>query len=302
MPDAYAAAASFYNAGRFDLAEAAIRVLIRQDPQRADAFALLAASYSAQGKFEAAERAIATARGLCPDDPTILYFSGIVALDQRNYQLATEFLTDATAKAPSQPAIWAALAQSLCGDAQYAEAINAAKQGLAISATNASCLAVMSTAQLKIGQSGAANRTSSRMLSAHPERASAHHVAGNIALSYGLGAKAELHFREALRIKPTSTSEDGLKAARLQRSTMYWLVTGLLGSTELKMRHKAASAFVLTVAGSVFFSALIARSWWTCLWLIVAGSILVLFGLLPLLLPLAKWLVACEASESKRSH
>jgi Flp pilus assembly protein TadD len=201
-------AVAAHRAGRLGDAEAAYRMVLRDEPDNADAAHLLglvlhqrgrngaavvaiehavalnprASNYHnshgltlhAQGQFEAAEEALQIALSLDPSDADAHNNLGLVYSSQRRFALAATSLERALEIRPQYPAALNNYGRALVALGRASEATAALKTACALEPANASFANTLGVAFRESGQYGEAQRAYKHALSMDPRNVDAH--------------------------------------------------------------------------------------------------------------------------------
>jgi tetratricopeptide (TPR) repeat protein len=207
---------------RYDLAEAELRQALGNDPENAEAHALLALVKIELGqKKEAVEEAEA-AVGLDPDDAGKHYFLALVhhRCDRENEAFSA--VQEAIRLDPEEAENYALLSSILLSKKKWKDALEASERGLAIDPENIECTNLRAIALVRLGRKSEAGATIEEALRSDPENAVTHANQGWTLLHKGEHEKAMGHFREALRLDPTSDwARSGIVEALKARNPIY---------------------------------------------------------------------------------
>lgn len=211
--------------GRFAEAEGRLRELLSGNPEDAQALYLLAVAQHRQDGGDA--RALITIRDALARDPNdasahALHASVLLALERRSE--AREAAKTAIAMDPHDTSGHTALATVHMDANEWADAERCARAALEIDPEDSTASNLLATALRLQGRSEANAEQLAGMLARDPEDAFTHANAGWQALQSGDRAKAEEHFREALRLDPDNEyARNGLLTAFKAKSPLYRL-------------------------------------------------------------------------------
>jgi tetratricopeptide (TPR) repeat protein len=178
-----------------------------------------------QQALEAAARAIA----LTPDSAYGHYVRAIVFLDRDRYREAREELLRAHELEADDVDTLGLLAKAEFGLDHWRAALDAANKGLAIDATDDTCLHWRSLALARLGRKAEAEETLSTLMAADPNDPYTHETHGWFALERGDASAARRHFLESLRLAPHNEgARAGLAAALKARHRLFGLVLQFL--------------------------------------------------------------------------
>jgi tetratricopeptide (TPR) repeat protein len=123
-------------------------------------------------------------------------------LAQGKAHQAFETFFKASEKAPDQPEVWAALANSALGMNDTPRATLAARKALQLAPDHLDALLVLSYAQLRAGQGAEALKTLTRAAAAHPDNAMVRCLLGRAHDAVGNRAEAIRCYSQALQLDP----------------------------------------------------------------------------------------------------
>lgn len=210
---------------RRDLAEKELRQAIGHDPNEAQAYALLALCLvdadtvkdAAEAK-ECAQRAV----GLSPDTAFNHYVLSRVMLTLNSPDKARVSINEALRQDPSEPQYWALLAQLELNLKNHRAALAAAEQGLTFDAEHEGCVNLRAIALTNLGERGEATKAIAETLRRNPLNAASHANMGWTLLHQGKPRQAMEHFRESLKLDPSSDwARQGIVEAMKARNPVY---------------------------------------------------------------------------------
>jgi tetratricopeptide (TPR) repeat protein len=211
-----------YQQSRHELAETELRQALADDPQDAYAHALLALCLNEREKFTDATAEAQQAIHFAPDFPFAHYALGRVFCDRNRYAEARAAIEEAIRLDSSDADHFALLAGIHFGEKRWAEALQAAEQGLELDAEHVGCTNLRAMALVKLGRKAEAGATIDAALAKAPENSLTHANQGWTLLERGDLKQALEHFREALRLDPTSEwARAGIVEALKARNILY---------------------------------------------------------------------------------
>ncbi len=212
---------------RFELAEQELRQSLAQQPDGAQAHALLALCLSEREAFEEATEEVHQAVHLAPDEPFPHYVLSRVMSDRNRYQEANEAILEAIRLDPDDASNFAQLAQIHFAQRRWPAALEAAEQGLQLDPENDPCTNLRAMALVKLGRKTEAGDAMQAALARQPEDALTHANQGWTLIELGQHEKAMEHFREALRIDPSlDWARQGIVEALKARYFIYRIMLG----------------------------------------------------------------------------
>jgi len=202
---------------RVEEAEQSLKQVLADNPEDAEAFALLALCKSNQGQKEEAINLIQRALNYEADNPSFLYFYSSILFAQSNYKEANKIIQIAISIYPEEATFYGILSNIYLAQKEWEAALSTAEKGLSLNAEDLTCLNSRTTALLKLNHKEEAFETIKEALHHNPENAYTH---ANLAwglLEKGNHTKGLEHFRKALQIDPTMEMAkaglvEGLKA------------------------------------------------------------------------------------------
>jgi tetratricopeptide (TPR) repeat protein len=188
--------------GRHDLARGPLREALGQDPDDAEASALLAWCHLQADEYapatELAQRAIA----LDPGEPFFHFVLGNVFLDRDMPRDAMRHAEEALRLDPADADHWRLLSSVHGSTKRWRESLDAAERGLSLDAEHAGCSHMRVIALRGLGRGAEAADANRGLLGREPDSAVAHANAGWTCLHRSQIRQAKTHFREALRLDP----------------------------------------------------------------------------------------------------
>ncbi|MEO7412511.1 MAG: tetratricopeptide repeat protein [Opitutaceae bacterium] len=183
-------------------AERETLLALAQQPDDPGALALLALSRTDQQKYTAALAAARSAVGLAPDDAYFHYVHGFVLhrLDQNSE--AVQAAQEALRLAPDEADYFSLLAAIELSRRNWSLALTASEQALALNPEHVNAANLRAMALVRLGRKEEATATVDHALHRAPENAFSHANQGWNCLHRNDPARAQDHFREALRLDP----------------------------------------------------------------------------------------------------
>lgn len=214
-----------YEQSRFPLAEQELRHALAEDPNHALAHALLALCLSQSEQYADATREAEAAIHLSPDLAFAHYALASVLEDRNRLAEAEQAAREAIRLDPESVNSIARLSQIQFNLRRWSDALAMAEQGLQIDAEDVACNNLRAMALVKLGRKREAGATIDAALARDPDNAVTHANMGWTLLEKNDPAKALEHFREALRLDPTSEwARMGIIEALKARHLIYRLM------------------------------------------------------------------------------
>jgi len=207
--------------GRAPQAEQELRRILQADPTDALAHAWLGMCLLDQAKLEEGQMEAETAIHLAPEYDFAHYLLSLAHLRQHRQPAALEAIEHALALDPTDPNYYHTLGIIRFQRHQWQAALKAAETGLSYDPEHVDCLGLRARALTRLGRRDEASDTLGLALHHDPDDAGTHADAGWVALETGQAKPALEHFRQALRLSPTSDyAREGLVEAL---KTQYWV-------------------------------------------------------------------------------
>ena len=208
--------------GRLTDAEKEIKQCLQQQPDNDEAFGLLARLYLDAERPSEALQAAYEALKIYPEEDYYQYLSAFALYKLNRNEEAKEALNQALASNPFSAGYFALYSFICLDEKNYEQALQMANTGLALDAHDISCLNARARALNRMGKTEEAMDTMQHSLAADPENEFSHTTIGWNHVEKGNPAKAIEHFRNALRLNPSSKSaRDGMKEALKSRIAPY---------------------------------------------------------------------------------
>ncbi|MBX3414601.1 MAG: tetratricopeptide repeat protein [Pirellulales bacterium] len=191
---------------RYALAEEQLRLALAETPSDAIAQALLALCVLKREDYKEATQLARTAVHLGPDIAYTHYIQALVLYERRRYKEALAPLAEAQRLDPTAAefhGLHAAIEYHLD---RWQGALEAAERGLACDPHHEQCASLRSMSLVQLGKFDQAAAATGAALHQSPDSAITHATRGWTLLTQGYHKEALEHFREALRLDPTSDS------------------------------------------------------------------------------------------------
>ncbi|UOG75816.1 tetratricopeptide repeat protein [Hymenobacter tibetensis] len=207
--------------GRAAQAEQELRRALQEDPDNPLAHAWLGMALLDLNQPVQGQQEIETAIGLAPEYDFAHYLLGLAHQRQQRLPEAQKAIEQALALDPTDPTYHHMLGQIRFQRAQWEGALRAAEAGLYYDAEHVDCLSLRARCLARLGRATDAADSLQQALRHDPDDAGTHADAGWVALEAGQHKLALSHFRDALRLRPTSEyAREGLVEALKAR---YWV-------------------------------------------------------------------------------
>jgi len=187
---------------RYELAETELGLALAEDPDNAQAHALMGICLLKQKQYVPATEHAEKAIGLAPDRAFNHYVMAFVWAERNYLDNADESIRQAIAMNPENPDYHWLLGHILTRQSRWQDALAEAGQALALDSQHVDSLNLRAYCLRQLGQAAAAHEELLSTLRVAPESASSHANLGWNYLKQGNRAKATEHFREALRLNP----------------------------------------------------------------------------------------------------
>lgn len=224
MSDSLARARALFNSGRYASARDEASTAVAEDPDEVEAYALLALSFS---KLKDHRNALDTARKAVAVDPDWSYpqyILGVVALNAGKLADAQRAAVAALNLDSGQAHHYALLARIRFNQTQWKDCLALCDEGLRIDPDDEDCLTVRGLVLPKLGRNADAIDTLKRTIAQDPDDSHSHAAQGWAMLHAKRYDEALTHFKEALRINPTSEyAREGLLQSLRARHRVYRL-------------------------------------------------------------------------------
>ncbi|MFN0066597.1 MAG: tetratricopeptide repeat protein [Limisphaerales bacterium] len=190
--------------GRHELAEKELHQHLAAVPNDGFGRAALALSLLELKRRDAAEKTVREAIGHAPDLAFAHYALARVLADRNREAEAAAAMDEALRLDPADADYHAMKAAIAHDRRRWADALAAAEAGLEFDPEHVACNNLRAMALTQLGRRAEAGATMDATLSRAPENAFAHANKGWTLLHDGDRRQAMVHFREALRLEPTS--------------------------------------------------------------------------------------------------
>ena len=208
---------------RYEEAVAVLYEHLAQEPQDAWAYAMLAETQMEMpGKKREALTSIESAIAIEADTALLFALKGLILSTLDKDKAALEVSDEAIRLDPSVVLAWLARSQALGGMSRWAESEKAVREALKLAPDHQGAQNSLSICLRMQGRVEESARGADQRLARDPEDAVAHANSGWAALHRGEREKADVHFREALRLDPDSEyARLGLRETYKARSPLY---------------------------------------------------------------------------------
>ncbi|MBG9374661.1 tetratricopeptide repeat protein [Panacibacter sp. DH6] len=211
---------------RYKDAEIQAGIVLKQDPQDAEALQIIGHCRLDTKQFDEALKLFKQCLSLQPDDDYVLYLLAFCYYRKHEIEPAQKFLEQAIAIVPYNAGYFSLLSNIHASERRYADALHAANRGLSINAEDIGCLNARSAALFRLNKKDEAYETINEALQVNPEDDYTHTNYGWHYLEKGKYKQALEHFTEALRINPNNNyAKEGYKAALKSKLPFYrWIL------------------------------------------------------------------------------
>lgn len=211
-----------FRQSRWDFAEKELRAALADDPEDWISHAMLAFALLRQEKPQDAVAEARRAVGHGPDASYAHYVLALALLEAGKRAEARAAAIRALEIDPADPDYHSLLGWMDLGAKRWADALENAEKGLALDAEHVQSANVRAQALVKLGRGREAGLTLDTALAREPESDLTHANMGWTLLENGDHKKALGHFREALRLDPTSEwAREGIVEAMKARNPIY---------------------------------------------------------------------------------
>lgn len=190
--------------GRADLAEAPLRRALAEDPDDGYRMAQLALALAQLGRSKEALPLAEGAVGRAPDEPMPMFVLAMVLLGLDRYKQAEARARELLEIEPDDADNLGLLAATLAPQRKWRAALEAAEDALEIDAEHETSTNIRATALIQLGEAEDADLALQATMNRDPENADTHENMGWAAMHRGEFKEARKHFREALRLDPSS--------------------------------------------------------------------------------------------------
>lgn len=202
-----------------------LRKALAEAPTDVMAHALLGLCLAGLERFDEAQRETESAVHLGPDFPFTHYAMASVLQDRGKGKEAEAAVREAVRLDPESAEFRALLSSILIGRRDWKGALAEAEEGLRIEADHVACNNLRAMALVQLGRREEAGATIDAALQRDPEDAQSHANRGWTLLHEGNPEKALEHFKESLRLDPTSDwARQGIVEALKARNPVYGLL------------------------------------------------------------------------------
>lgn len=220
MPASVQSAWMLFLSGRHELAREAALAVLAEQPDDAEAMAMLARATWMLRRDEESVQCARRAVGLDPTNAFAIDSLARILLDAGRLDESLKVIEDALPSRPDDVG-WLGLKawlETCRGD--HAAAITTAQAGLRIEALHEGCLVALARAEFVRENIPAARAACESLLRGNPDSAFAHRLLGSIAVAAQRTAEARARFVDVLRIEPAD--EHARRAVVVARRSMSW--------------------------------------------------------------------------------
>ena len=235
-----------FQQGRIKDAEREIGFALRENPDDGEALLLLAECKIEGRHYDEAKQLLHTCIAAMPYYHRVYYLLAFCFYQMSKKTEALQELKKATELNPEASAYFGLYAYIYLDMHLYGQALEKANEGLAVYAEDLTCLNARSQALIRLKNKDEAYETIREALAIDPDDDFTHTNVGWIYLEKGKHKDARVHFREALRIKPTNKrAKGGYKESLKAKLLPYrWL---LMFSLWLSAKSKKARWITIIV-------------------------------------------------------
>ncbi|HXJ57474.1 MAG TPA: tetratricopeptide repeat protein [Verrucomicrobiae bacterium] len=213
-----------FQQSRYETAEEELRQALAGSPDDPYAHSLLGLCLLQREQFAEATREAQQAVHLSPDLDFAHYALARIYYERRHFTEAMAAITETLRLNPADVDAHALQAQLYLEQQRWAEALAAAERGLQVDSEHVGCTNLRAIALVKLGRRAEAGATIDAALARRPDDAVTHANQGWTLLEQGDHRRALEHFREALRLDPTSEwAREGIIEALKARHFLYSL-------------------------------------------------------------------------------
>jgi tetratricopeptide (TPR) repeat protein len=213
-----------YDQGRHEMAGQEARLALGEDPDNLQAGIILALCLTDLEKYDEAEAEAGRAIGLAPDFPVTHYVMARVLQGRNRIKEAIDSVREAISLDPHDPDFHGFLSALLFEQSRWRDALASAEKGLENDAEHVVCSNLRAMALVKLGRREEAGQTMDATLARSPEDSFSQATRGWTRIEEHNPKEALEHFREAIRLDPTSDSaRAGIVEALKARNPIYGL-------------------------------------------------------------------------------
>lgn len=212
-----------YDTRRFKMAEDEFRLAIAENPTDSHAHGMLALVLAAQRRFDEAIKEAKECIHLEPDNSWNHYAISFVYYHWGRQKEALIAIEEALRLNPHHATYFGMAAEIHLMRDEWQKALGMAELGLEVSPHNVDCLNGRAIALSKLGKHKEAEISIDQALSHEPENDISHANKASILFRQGKPAESAEHYREALRLNPTSRwAREGILEAMKARNPIYY--------------------------------------------------------------------------------
>lgn len=264
MSDLLQRAQALIQLGRVTDAEAICRDWLSAEPDNGLAYAMLALCLAQRGELKQGQQAAQRATGLAPEAPESHFALASVLMMRNDMRAAVKSLDRAIKLSPADAELHSTRALALVDLRKWERGLASANRALELDPENVDAGNVRALALRMLGRAAEELETLQSALSKDPENSLTHLNTGHAWLLKGDNRRAELHFREALRLDPElDNARDGIAASWRNRfPPSYWAYR--FSYRLARMSHGRRFLFAV-VTGAILWFLLDAVSQWKAL-------------------------------------
>lgn len=223
--DALMRAHLLYNSEHYEQAGAMCLEALKEDPQDAEAQAMLALCLSKQKLWKQAIEAAREAVRLNPEELAAHEALAVIFLNANRLEEAEKAIHDGLSLEPESSTFWILQAHLAVRRSEWPRVLEAAERGLANRPDHSGLLNMRAMALMKLGRVGMAREGLQELLAENPEDPDSLSTMGWAALHAGQHREALEHFQAALRLEPENMfARQGLLESLRSRYPFYGLI------------------------------------------------------------------------------
>lgn len=238
--DFYQRGLVLYRSKRYADACSEFTNFLKENPDSAIGYGMLALSAAANGDLENAVRHGEKSVAVGPNSEFAYYCAAFAHFQRDNYTKARKFIDEALRLSPEEADYYDVSARIYLVRQKYKEALAATEHGLESEPDHVSCLNVRAMALIRLGRGKEALASVDAALKKDPDDGHSHANKGWILIEQNRAKEAMEHFKEALRLQPgDSWAREGVLEALKHRHALYGVVAGLTFAVSNVSRHGA---------------------------------------------------------------
>ena len=186
-------------------AEKIYQQIITADPSQTNAYLGLAGLQLRRNDIKAADTSVQAAEKLAPKAPLVKYTRGTLELQRGNLRLASSNLLEVLQSVPNHVPSLLAYTLVNYGQGNYEQSIKYANKVVELSPGNAVASKLLTSSQMKMGDSKAAIKSLESYFTKNPEDPELLALAGEAYSSIGETLKAQNYFERAASLSPANS-------------------------------------------------------------------------------------------------